>query len=406
MPRPQSLSAAQARRISLRATGLDAPRPSGRIDRRHLRRVIDRLGCIQIDSVNVCVRTQYLPFFSRLGPYDRALLDRLAYRDNELFEYWGHVASLVDAALHPHLRWRMAEDHHWGSLSRVADEHADLVAALEAEVHANGPLSAGELDDTERRKGPWWGWGDTKRALEHLFWAGRVGALRRGNFERVYCHPTDAVPSAVLDAPTPRSEDAKRTLLLRAARAHGVATAQDLADYWRQNIGDVRRLLAGLVADGELEEVAVDGWRDPAYLHPEASVPRAVDACALVSPFDQAMWQRDRVARLHRFDYRIEIYVPAPKRVYGYYVLPFLLGDTYVARVDLKADRTGRRLLVQSAHAEPDLHARGTDEVEVADRLMGELSMLAGWLDLDEVHVERRGDLAGALAVRAGPARR
>ncbi len=402
MPRPQSLSAAQARRISLRACGLDTPRPTGRIDRRHLRRVVGQLGLVQLDSVNVCVRTQYLPFFSRLGPYDRDLLDRLAYRDNELFEYWGHVASLVDVAHHPFLRWRMAADHHWGSLARVADEHPDLVAALEAEVLANGPLSAGELDDTERRKGPWWGWGDTKRALEYLFWSGRIGALRRGNFERVYCHPADAVPPAVLDAPTPDDETAKRALLVQAAAAHGVGTARDLADYWRQPITEVRTLLTDLVADGALEPIEVEGWREPAYLHPGATLPRSVDACALVSPFDQAMWERDRVARLHDFDYRIEIYVPKPQRRHGYYVLPFLLGDTYVARVDLKADRSGSRLLVQSAHAEPDLHARGTDPVEVADRLRTELRLMATWLGLDDVHVARRGDLAPALLAAGG----
>ena len=402
MPRPQSLSVAQARRISLRASGLDAPRPTGRIDRRHLRRVIRRLGLIQLDSVNVCVRTQYLPFFSRLGPYDRDLLDRLAYRDNELFEYWGHVASLIDVAHHPLLRWRMGSDHQWGSLARVGHEHPDLVTALEAEVRTSGPLSAGELDDTERRKGPWWGWGDTKRALEHLFWSGRIGALRRGNFERVYCHPADAVPGPVLDAPTPDEETAKRALLVHAAAAHGVGTARDLADYWRQPIIEVRTQLRELVADGTLEQVEVEGWREPAYLHPDATLPRSVDACALVSPFDQAMWERDRVSRLHDFDYRIEIYVPKPQRMYGYYVLPFLLGDTYVARVDLKADRAGRRLLVQSAHAEPDLHARGTDRFEVAERLHAELRLMASWLGLDDVTVEPRGDLSATLLAAGG----
>lgn len=398
--RPQSLSVAQARRISLRATGLAEPRPS-RVDRRHLRRVIDRLGLVQLDSVNVLVRTQYLPFFSRLGPYDPTLLDRMAYRDNELFEYWGHVASLVHVAHHPRLRWRMAERHAWNGPSSVAAKRPDLVVALETEVLANGPVTASELDDSEGRKGPWWGWGDTKRVLEHLFWSGRIGALRRGNFERVYCDPRHSVPSEVLEAPTPDEETAKRELLLVAARAHGVGTARDLADYWRQPITEVRRQLQDLVAEGALDQVAVEGWREPAYLHPGTTLPRSVDACALVSPFDQAMWERDRVERLHGFRYTIEIYVPEPKRVYGYYVLPFLLGDTYVARVDLKADRAGRRLLVQSAHAEPDIERRGTDELEVAERLTAELRTLAGWLGLDDVHVTGRGDLAPALSAVA-----
>ena len=382
----------------MRASGLADPRPIGRVDRRHLRRVIARLGVVQLDSVNVLVRTQYLPFFSRLGPYDRGLLDRLAYRDNELFEYWGHVASLVDVAHHPRLRWRMDEEHAWGSPNSVAAKRPELVAALEAEVLANGPVSAGELDDSDARKGPWWGWGDTKRALEYLFWTGRIGALRRGNFERVYCDPAHAVPRPILGTPAPPEDDAKRELLLVAARAHGVGTARDLADYWRQPILESRRLLRELVADGLLVEVGVEGWNEPAYLHPDATLPRRVDACALVSPFDQAMWERSRVERLHDFRYTIEIYVPKPKRTYGYYVLPFLLGDTYVARVDLKADRAGRRLLVQSAHAEPDLGRRGTDDVEVAVRLDAELRALAGWLDLDDVQIVGRGDLSPALA--------
>jgi hypothetical protein len=403
MPRPQSLSASHARRIALRANGFGAPRPDGRIDRRHLRRVIGRLGLVQLDSVNVLVRTQYLPFFSRLGPYDRNLLDRMAYRDNELFEYWGHVASLVDVAHQPLLRWRMAADHDWSSLSRVAHEHPQLVADLEAEINRNGPLSAGELDESERRKGPWWGWGETKRALEYLFWSGRVGALRRGNFERVYCNPADSIPAAVLDTPTPTAKEAKRELLLLAARAHGIGTARDLADYWRQPILQVRRQLRELVAEGSLEEVAVEGWREPAYLHPDATIPRTMDLCALVSPFDQVMWERDRVERLHHFNYRIEIYVPKAKRIFGYYVLPFLLGDTYVGRVDLKADRAGSRLLVQSAHAEHDLAARGTNELEVAECLAGELRLLATWLGLDDVHVTGRGDLGPALVAVSAP---
>ena len=397
MSRPQSLSVAQARRIALRANGLAEARPSGRVDRRHLRRVVERLGVVQLDSVNVLVRTQYLPFFSRLGPYDPELLDRLAYRDHELFEYWGHVASLVDMRHHHLLRWRMQEMHAWHSPNSVATKQPDVVRALEAEVLANGPVSAGELDDDVGRKGSWWGWSNTKRALEYLFWAGRIGAIRRGNFERVYCDPALCVPPDVLARPAPDELDAKRELLVLAARAHGVGTARDLADYWRQPITESRRLLRELAVDGLLEEVAVEGWTEPAYLHPDAKLPRRVDACALVSPFDQAMWERSRVERLHGFRYTIEIYVPKPKRVHGYYVLPFLLGDTYVARVDLKADRAGRRLLVQAAHAEPDLARRGTDEIEVAVRLSGELRAMATWLGLDDVHVVGAGDLAPAL---------
>lgn len=400
MPRPQSLSAAQARRTVLAAQGLADPRPTGRVDRRHLRRVIRRLGLVQMDSVNVLERAHHLPFFSRLGPHDRHLLLRLAYDDHELFEYWGHEASLVDVELEPFLRWRMAHEHPWGGPTRLAAERPDLVAALEHEVRANGPLSAADLDDGTRRTGPWWGWGDTKHALEHLFWSGRVGALRRGTFERVYCHPARTVPERVRERPTPDEDEAKRVLLLVAARAHGVATVADLADYWRLPVREVRALAAALVAGGELDVVEVEGWREPALRHPGARVPRRVDACALVSPFDTAMWERRRIERVHGFTYRIEIYVPRAKRVYGYYVLPFLLGDTYVARVDLKADRDHRRLLVPAAHAEADLRERRTDRDEVADRLAGELRQLATWLGLDEVVIAPRGDLAPALARR------
>ena len=406
MRRPTELSAAQARRIAVAASGLTTPRPAGRVDRRHLRRVIDRLGLVQLDSVNVLVRAHHLPFFSRLGAHDPGLLHRFAYEDHALFEYWGHEASLVDVRHEPLLRWRMAEEHRWGGPKAVGRERQDLVRRIEAVVHAEGPISAAEVDGrlgTGRdRTGPWWGWSDTKKALEHLFWTGRVGALRRPSFERVYCHPDRVVPAEVRARPTPSVEEAQRGLLMVAARAHGVATPGDLADYWRLPIREVRRLVADMVAAGELEAVSVQGWREPAVRHPDAALPRRVDACTLVSPFDQAMWARDRVVRLHGFRYAIEIYVPQAKRVHGYYVLPFLLGDTYVARVDLKADRASRHLLVQAAWVEPDVEARGTDVDEVAERLLDELRALATWLGLDDVVVAGRGDLAPALSRGAG----
>lgn len=405
VPRPSSLSAPQLRRIVLAAQGLAAPRPTGRVDRRHVLGVVCRLGLVQLDSVNVLVRAHHMPFFSRLGAHDARLLDRLAYGDHELFEYWGHEASLIDVRLEPLLRWRMAEGHRWGGPATVGREQPDLIAQIERLVREVGPVSAAEVDEllgTQRdRTGAWWGWSDTKKALEHLFWHGRVGAVRRGAFERAYCDPAATVPAEVRARPTPGREDAMRGLLLVAARAHGVATPKDLSDYWRIPIGEVRSLVAAMVADGELEAVAVEGWREIAVRHPDAALPRRVDACALVSPFDVAMWHRDRIERVHRFRYAIEIYVPAAKRVHGYYVVPFLLGDTFVARVDLKADRAGRRLLVQSAWAEPDLADRGTDQLEVAERLTGELRLLADWLHLDDVVVADRGDLAPALAAVA-----
>lgn len=397
-----SLSAAQARRLVLAAQGLAAPRPTGRVDRRHLRRVVDRLGLVQIDSVNVLVRAHHVPFFSRLGPHDPELLGRLAYRDRELFEYWGHEASLVDVRLEPHLRWRMAEGHRWRGPAEVVRRLPALADEVESLVLAAGPLSAAEVDQHlgagESRTGAWWGWSDTKKVLEHLFWEGRLGAVRRGGFERAYCDPDLTVPPAIRARPTPDRETSLRELLLVAARAHGVATPRDLADYWRLPIREVRALLPAMVADGQLDAVAVQGWDGLVVRHPGATLPRRVEACALVSPFDPAMWERSRIERVHGFRYAIEIYVPAARRVHGYYVLPFLLGDTYVARVDLKADRPGRKLLVQAAWREPDLAERGTDDAEVADRLAGELRAMATWLDLDDVVVTGAGDLAPALA--------
>jgi uncharacterized protein len=350
---------------------------------------------VQIDSVNVLVRSHYLPLFSRLGPYDRSLLDRFAYEDHEAFEYWGHEASLIRADLHPLLRWRMSREHQWAGIRQWAVANHDLIEAIHAAVLADGPASAGELDASDRKKGPWWGWGDTKRALEHLFYVGRVGATRRGTFERAYCDPATVVPREVRERPTPPDRDAMVGLLERSARAHGVGTAKDLADYFRLPIKEARPLLDEMAGTGLVERVAVEGWRQPAYVHPDAHLPRWVRACALVSPFDSVMWERARIERVYDFRYRIEIYVPKPKRVFGYYVLPFLLGDRYVARVDLKSDRAASALLVQGAFAEP-----GVDPGEVAEALAGEVRTMATWLGLDDVVVADRGDLATELSLR------
>ncbi len=357
-----------------------------------MRKVFERLGVIQMDSVNVLVRSHYLPLFSRLGPYDRSLLDGFVYGDHEAFEYWGHDASLVLSELHPLFRWRMAGDHEWGEMRRWSAEQMQLVDSLHAAVLADGPLSASDLDSNDAKKGPWWGWNDSKRSLEHLYFRGRVGAFRRGNFEKVYCDPAHVVPASVLAEPDPEPRDAMAALLERSARGHGVGTAKDLGDYFRLPIKAVRPMLEEMADDGIVDRVTVEGWKHPAYRHPKAVLPRQVDACALVSPFDSIMWERDRIERLFDFRYRIEIYVPKPKRVYGYYVLPFLLGDRYVARLDLKADRIGSRLLVQAAHAEV-----GVDKHHVAERLHSELATMARWLGLDDVVIERRGDLASAL---------
>jgi uncharacterized protein YcaQ len=410
---PPRLSAARARRLALGAQGLAAPRPSGRVDRRHVRRVFDRVGVIQIDSVNVLVRSQELPLFSRLGPHPRDVLPRMA-SDGELFEYWAHEASLLPVALHPYLRFAMRAARYDGAayqrLVTLQRERPEFVEAVYEQVAERGPLAASDLGERRGRSGPWWGWDDGKQALEFLFWCGRISARRRGNFERVYDLPERMLPPAVVAAPTPTEADARKALIVRAARSLGVATAEDLADYHRQRLPKVRPLLPELVEDGALVPVEVEGWVKPAYLDPDATVPRRVDARALLSPFDSLVWERARTERVFGFRYRLEIYVPPPQRVFGYYVLPFLLGDQLVARVDLKADRGRSALLVRGAFAEP-----AHDLDEVAGPLLEELHIMAGWLGLERVRLTdvgpdgldrpSRGDLVPALSrglTRAG----
>jgi uncharacterized protein YcaQ len=406
-----SLSLAQARRIALAAQGFVDPRPSRAANLRHLRRVMSRLGLLQMDSVNVLQRAHYLPLFSRLGAYPTGLLDRAAYRaPRELFEYWGHEASLLPVALHPYLRWRMARarEHAWGGMSRVAQERPDLVAWVLAEIRANGPLTAAEIEQgaprlgTSREESWGWNWSDSKRALEWLFWCGEVSAARRnGSFTRVYDLPERVLPSAVLGSPTPSEPEAFRELVRIAAAALGVAAEVELRDYFRLPVKGARIAITELVEGGQLRPVAVAGWRQRAYLYVHAKVPRSVDAATLISPFDPLVWERSRTERLFGFRYRIEIYVPAVQRVHGYYVLPFLLGDSLVARVDLKADRRAGVLRVPGAWAEP-----GREPGEVAEALGVALRELAQWVGLDEVAVAERGNLAIPLTdVLGAPAR-
>lgn len=401
MPRiPELLTLAQARRVALAAQGFTDPPPQGAPDRRSLRRVLSRTGLFQIDSVNVLARAHYLPLFSRLGPYPVELLDRAAYRPPRLlFEYWGHEASLLPVDTQPLLRWRMddAEHHAWGGMRRIAEERPKLLETLLADVRADGPLTAGELSARHdrhlpKRTGPWWDWSDVKRALEYLFWAGEITTSERRGFERVYDVPDRVLPAEVIAAPTPGRAEAQRELLRRSIRSLGVATARDLRDYYRLPAQDAKARIAELVESGDLLPVQVEGWRTPTYLDPGVRLPRWVRGAALLSPFDPVVWERDRTERLFGFWYRIEIYVPAPKRVHGYYVLPFLLDDSLVARVDLKAERTTGQLLVQSSWSEP-----GAPQ-ETAERLAAELRRMADWLGLADVVVKRRGDLAPRLA--------
>jgi uncharacterized protein len=350
------------------------------------------MGLIQIDSVNVLVRSQELPLFARLGPHPRSLIDD-ATRHGDLFEFWVHEACHVPMELHPLQRWAMQEHPRWRSLRTWAATNRSLVENVLDRVRAEGPIVASDLDMRDRPKSTWWDWDDGKLALEHLFRTGEVAARRRSSdFARLYDVAERMIPAHVLAQPGPPAHEAKKELLVRAAKHHGVGTASDLTDYHR--LSHTRTLLAELVEEGRLVPATVEGWSQPAFLHPDAKVPRRVSARALLSPFDPVVWNRSRIERLFGFHYRIEIYVPAAKRQYGYYVLPFLLGDELVARVDLKADRRSATLLVQGAFGEV-----GIDERYVAAELAAELASMAQWLGLGGgISVAARGDLSAALA--------
>ena len=388
------LSRVQARRIGLHAQGFTDPRPPGRVDRRHLRRVLDRIGLIQIDSVNVLVRSQELPLFARLGSHPRDLLTRMTVAA-ELFEFWCHEASLLPIDLWPLMRWRMERSIElmWRSTAALARDEPGYIESVYEEVRNRGPLAAGDLSDPGVKTAGMWGRNRGKKALEHLFYAGRISARRRaGDFARVYDLTERMIPAQVLLRTAPPEADAQRELLLLAACSLGVGTARDLADYHRLSVPVARPLVDELAEDGRLVRVVVEGWKHPAFLHPSAHLPRRVRARALLSPFDSLIWERDRAERLFGFHYRIGIYTPKEKRVHGYYVLPFLLGDRLVARVDLKADRAASTLAVQAAFAEV-----GVDHGSVAEELAAELATMAGWLGLNRTEVRGGGDLAPAL---------
>ena len=399
------ISAPEARRIALSAQGFGGRASSrsptvGRIDA-----LITHLGALQIDSVNAVARSHYLPIFSRLGPYERSKLDASTSERQSTFEYWGHQASLLPVDLWPAMRWRMDryrtralqvadEPSVEGRVARLNRERPGYVDLVLGEVRDRGPLAAGELSDPGKSAGPWWGWSDGKLALEYLFATGEVTVAGRKGFTRQYDLPERVIaPNALSTSPLP-VEDAQRMLLMRAAAALGVATVRDLADYYRMRFDVVGERVLELVAEGQLLPARVDGWGERAYLHAGAEAPARSSAQALLSPFDSLVWDRARTERIFGFRYRLEIYTPAARRVYGYYVLPLLVGGRLVARVDVRANRPASVLEVSGVFAEP-----GCATAKLAFAALTEIERLRNWLELDRLEIGVRGDLAPLLKV-------
>nr|WMC95081.1 winged helix-turn-helix domain-containing protein [Aminobacter aminovorans] len=394
----EKLSLATARRIALAAQGFADPRPTGAITRRHLQRVLDRTGLLQIDSVSAVVRAHYMPLYSRLGSYPMALLDdAMAPKKRMLFEYWAHEASLLPLETFPLLRWRMAraEDGMYGGLAKFGRANRPYIEEIFRQVVDRGPIAASDIEGA-KGSGGWWGWSQEKHAFEWLFWAGRITTHSRRGFERLYDLPERVLPAGIYDRPAPQAEDAHRDLLRISARAHGIATGICLRDYFRLSPADMKGRLEELVETGELIPVRVEGWDRQAYLHADARIPRKIQARALLAPFDPLVFERTRAEQLFDFRYRIEIYTPAEKRQYGYYVLPFLLGERIVARIDLKADRPAGILRVHAAYAEP------CAPPETAAELYEELQQMRDWLGLESIEVTPAGDLGPGLSDIAG----
>jgi uncharacterized protein YcaQ len=394
-----SLSLGEARRAVLAAQGFGVPKPA-QVTKRHLLSTIQRLGLLQIDSVNVLVRAHYFPLFSRIGPYPSEWLDDLAYRKRRLFEYWGHAASLIPVDLFPYFRWRMERakqgDGVYRGWVRFAQENAVLIQEVLEQIRRHGPSGAGDVEKAMRqeqanRKAGWWEWSDSKTALEWLFWSGQVTTSTRRNFERVY-DLTERVYPKLYNGFIPDQITAQRELVAIASRALGVATENDLSDYFRLKVNETRPRIRELIETGELLEVKVEGWRQPAYVGSATRAPRTLETSAFLSPFDPLLWERKRTERLFGFRYRIEIYTPAAQRQHGYYVVPFLFNENFVARLDLKADRTNNSLRVVAAFAEPQ-----TEPKNFIHAMATELRSLAAWLRLEKIEIANYGELGPML---------
>lgn len=390
--RLDALSIADARALALAAQGFDTPRAANKATQRHVNSLISRLGVIQIDSVNVLVRSQELPLFSRLGNHDRNAIPK-ATESKKIFEYWGHEAAHLPVEIHPLFRWKMeaarlGKARHWG-LTSFYDDNKAFVKRMLKHVETNGPTTARVLSTRTQKRGAdkktWWDWDESKTALEYLFLTGQLMSRGRGtDFARIYDTPERVLPPYILNAPTPTEHDARKQLLVRSAIAQGIATVTDLADYYRQKPAAVKQLITELVEEGELRAVNVDGWTEKAFVHRNAKLPKQLHATALLSPFDSLVWCRPRNERLFNFHYRIEIYTPKEKRKFGYYVLPFMMNGQMVGRVDLKADRADSTLLVHSVHIE-----KGIKRSTINDALHNELHTMAVWLQLNKSPTDR-----------------
>jgi uncharacterized protein YcaQ len=397
----RTMSAAQARRIALAAQGFGRNAPAG-VGTRQLTLALNRLGLVQLDSVNVFERSHYLPLFARLGAYDKSLFDRLIFgRRSDYLEYWAHEAAIIPVETWPLYRWRMdANRARYSTPGSWVAENGPMLDWLRAELADRGAVAASEIEhDSGKGAGGWWGWSEVKTGLEWLFRFGEAVSAGRSRFERRYALASSALPPGVFEREVPRSE-AIRELLLLSARAHGIGTLHDFADYYRIKTEPARAAVYELVDAGELLPVTVEGWNRPAFLHRDARIPRRIEAAALLSPFDPVVWDRKRAERMFGFHYRIEIYTPAPKRIFGYYTLPLLLDDRLVGRVDLKSDRQNGVLRVQSSWTEVDAPP------ETAARLAPLLRETAAWQGFDAIEVMGRGDLACAVAAELGVATR
>ena len=379
--RLDELTIVEARSLALAAQGFDKPRSKSKSSAADAVDVIKKLGVIQIDSVNVLVRSQELPLFARLGDHDRNAINK-ATAQSKIFEYWGHEAAILPVEIQPLFRWKMnaartGKIKHWGLTSFYADNKA-FVKRILKHVEANGPVTARELSTRTTKKSSWWDWDEAKTALEYLFLTGQLMSCGRGSdFARIYDITERVLPSKILNTPTPTEDEARKQLLVRAAKAQGVATLTDLADYYRQKTAVIKPLVNELIEQGELREVTVNTWVEKAFVHRSAKLPKKLYATALLSPFDSLVWCRPRNERLFDFHYRIEIYTPKEKRKFGYYVLPFMMNGEMVGRVDLKADRANSKLLVQSVHTE-----KGIKRASINGALTDELRALANWLGL------------------------